>query len=860
MAEAFKPTPFGRYFLTALIARGGMAELYRAKLFGAGGFEKTIAVKKVLPQFSDNQEFLTMLSDEARLTVSLTHPNIVQLFDFGKIGNDYFIAMELVEGVDLKTFLTRMQERGQKIPIEIACHIMEEVCRGLQHAHAMKNSSGKPLHIVHRDISPQNILLSFNGEVKVTDFGIAKAASNITHTQTGMIKGKVAYMSPEQAEGLTLDGRTDIFAAGLVLYELLTQKILFDGESQFEILGKIKATHINPEMLPSTIPPELRAILAKALAHDVNDRYATASEFQKALHQYLAERHAGTSAETTALFLRELFADKIEERESQLEVPIDPKLKLELASQSGGIALPDISIDEAGATEVVDTVKLTSTGALLKAARRMSWPLFGISFVLFFFADFFKPAFWLAPILMLLSAGTAITLYFSSIKRYLTVNPLPRVLRSKVGESFVFAFTSAIIWGIATIISAFTPPQGLLAANIKPVGTLQEQLFQLRSELTGLKSDLAKLEKSAAIVPNPKTPEEFYHNARQYQLQGKTAEAIDAYAAFLKQKPNYVDAHQSYQSLLLTAEGPEKVTGIYKEMQKESNNNPIVAAMAARLTPEDARIATLDELIKKFPEEYYLPYEQLKIYLDRGMGYLTTNEWIKAKKMYDTFIAHDADAILKVHILDSDILQKAQQSLVIFDTMYAKFGSLRTKNPITINHEQYRDSTSFTIYPQEADLQKILYALDSPAHFEETGVDYNILDLNTNKPSIRYQISLQVPPGKHVLYAKYIDSKGTESAIKEYPFEVFPFTVSVDPKAAIPGGRSSSVDVTVEVLHGAAITSFDYSIDNESLDQKNTGTKMTLKNLAKGSHMLFIRVHFANGTTSAVKQAPFYAL
>jgi hypothetical protein len=612
-------------------------------------------------------------------------------------------------------------------------------------------------------------------------------------------------------------------------------------------------------MLPSTIPPELRAILARALAHGVNDRYATAADFQKALHQFLAERHAGTSAETVAQFLREVFSDKIEARDARLEVPIDPKVKAELSAHSGGIAIPEMSLDSDAATEVVEAVKLTSTGAVLKSARRLFWPLFGVSFVLFFFADFFKPAFWLAPILMLLSAGTALTLYFSSIKRYLTVNPLPRVLRSKIGESFVFAFTSAIIWGIATIISAFTPPQGLLAANIKPVGTLQEQLFQLKTELSGLKSDLAKLEKTAAIVPNPKTPEEFYHNARQYQLQGKTAEAINAYAAFLKQKPNYVDAHQSYQSLLRTAEGPEKTTAVYEAMQKESNNNPIVAAMAARLIPEDARIATLDELIKKFPEEYYLPYEQLKIYLDRGMGYLTTNEWIKAKKLYDTFIAHDADAILKSHILDSDVLQKAQQSLVIFDTMYVKFGSLRTKNPITINHEQYRDSTSFTIFPQEADLQKILYALDSPSHFEETGVDYNTIDLNTNKPSIRYQISLQVPPGRHVLYAKYIDSKGTESAVKEYPFEVFPFTVSVDPKAAIPGGRDSSVDVAVEVLQGAAITSFDYSIDNESLDRKNTGTKMTLKNLAKGSHMLFIRVHFANGTISAVKQTPFYA-
>lgn len=859
MSETFKPTPFGRYYLTDLLARGGMAELYRAKLFGASGFEKTIAVKKVLPQFSDDQNFLTMLSDEARLTVTLSHPNIVQLFDFGKIGNDYFIAMELVEGVDLKTLLTRMQERGQKIPVAIACYIMEEVCRGLQHAHTMKDGGGKPLEIVHRDISPQNILLSFNGEVKVTDFGIAKAASNLTHTQTGMIKGKVAYMSPEQGDGLTLDGRTDIFSAGLVLYEILTQKILFDGDSQFEILGKIKATHINMEMLPSTIPAELRAILAKALAHDVSNRYTSAADFQKALHQYLADRHAGTSAEAIAQFLREIFADKIEAREGQLEIPIDPKLKLELASQSGGIALPDISIDEGGATEVVDTVKVSTTGAILKSARRICWPLFGISFALFFFADFFKPALWLAPILMLLSGGTALTLYLSSIKRYLTVNPLSRVLHSKVGESFVFALISSIIWGIATVISVFTPPQGLLAANIAPVGTLQEQLFQMKSELTGLKSDLAKLEKTAAIVPNPRTPEEFYHNARQYQVQGKTDDAINAYAHFLKLKPSYVDVHQSYQALLRNSVGAEKTATIYEQMVKDLDNNPTVAAMAARLKPEEQRITALDELIQKFPASYYLMYERLKVYLDRGMGYLTTNEWIKSKQFYDTFIQHDSDAVLKAHILDSDFLQKAQQDLVLFDTMYAKFGSLRTKNPITINHEQYQDSISFTIFPQEADLRKILYAVDSTSKFEETGVDYNVLDVNTGKPAQRYQISLKVPSGKHTLYAKYIDNNGVESAIKEYPFEIFPFIVSFDPKAAIPGGRESTVDVTVEVLQGAAITSFEYSIDSNTVNQKISGTKATLKNLSKGTHMLSVRAHFANGTTSAIKKTPFYA-
>ncbi len=857
MTDPFRPTPFGRYYLTELIARGGMAGLYRAKLFGAGGFEKTIAVKKVLPQFSDHQEFLTMLSDEARLTVSLTHPNIVQLFDFGKIGNDYFIAMEFVEGVDLKALLTRMQDRSQKIPVDIACYIMEEVCRGLQYAHAAKDGGGKPLGIVHRDISPQNILLSFNGEVKVTDFGIAKAASNITHTQTGMIKGKVAYMSPEQADGLDLDGRTDIFAAGLVLVEMLTQKLLFDGDSQFEILGKIKATHINPEMLPSAIPPELRVILANSLAHNVNDRLATAAEFQKALRRFMTECHAGTSAETVAHFLRGAFVDVIEAREGRLEPPIDPRLKAELAAQSGGMAIPEISIDSATATEVTEATKVTTTGAILRSARRISWPLFGVSLVLFFFADFFKPLLWLSPILMLLSAGTAITLYLASIKRYLTVNPLVRVLRSRVGESFVFALISAIVWGVATLISAFTPPQGLLAANIPPVGTLQEQLFRLKSELSGLKGELAKLEKTAAIVPNPKTPEEFYHNARQYQLQGKTGESIAAYGEFLKREPNDVDVHQTYQTQLQTAEGVEKVKAAYDGLKKQFPDNPVVAAMAARLLPEAERITMLDEWTQK-NKDPYLIYERLKVFLDRGLGFLTTTEWIKAKALYDELMKGDGPKILKTHFLDSEVLEKAMQGLTTFDIMYAKFGSLRAKNPIMINHEQYLSGVSVTILPQEASVKKILYAVDNPKTFSETGVDPNVQDITTGDPSVRNQIHLTIPPGRHTLYAKYIDSHGTESTVKEYPLEVLPFFVQIDMLSFEPSDTVRGFTAGFQVMKGFTIKEFDYSIDAETFNHKVQGDKVTITDVPRGVHTLNVRGILPDGKPTAVWKSPLY--
>lgn len=857
MGENFKPHVFGRYYLTELIARGGMAELYRAKLFGAGGFEKTLAVKRVLPQFVDDLQFVTMLTDEARLTVQLSHPNIVQVFDFGRIDDSYYIAMELLTGVDTKTLLNRMQERGEKIPQSVASWILAETCRGLQYAHSLKDGSGTKLNIVHRDVSPQNILLSFNGEVKVTDFGIAKAASNVTQTQTGMIKGKIAYMSPEQAEGLELDGRTDIFAAGLMLYEMLTGKLLFDGDSQFEILGKIRATHINLEMLPSSIPLPLRQMMAKALAHDRDARYATAGEFQKELGKYLAEAHPDMDAERFADYIRTTFADKVEERERHLETPVDPQIKAELATAASSANLGNVATDLMMETEVAGTEKMTTTGAVLKSARHISIPLFLVSFVLFFFADFFKPLLWLSPILMLLSAGTALTLYFSSIKKYLSANPLTRVIRSRVGEAFVFAMLSVVVWGIATVISAFTPPQGLLAANIPPVGTLQEQLFQLKSELSGLKSDLARLEKTAAINPSPKTAQDFYHNARQYQVQGNTRESITAYGEFLKREPNIVDAHQAYQTLLQTAGGAKKTKAAYAELTAQFSDNVIVAAMAARLLPEAERIAALDALIQK-SDNPFLIYERLKVYLDRGLGLLTTNEWIKAKSLYDDFIKREGQKVLKTHFLDGEALEKTTQGLTTFDVMYVQFGSLRTKTPIKINHEQYENGVSFTIWPQESKLKKILYTVDSPKNFLETGSDPNVKDPFTDEPSLNYHVVLQVPPGKHTLYAKYIDSNSVESAMQEYPFELLSFFVGIDPLPIDPSKPTRGISVTLRPSKGFSFKGFEYSIDKETFENKVSGTTTTLTGIPKGNHTLFVRGITADGKITATFKMPLY--
>jgi len=233
------PQTFGKYTLVERIAAGGMAEVYRAKIYGVAGFEKTLAIKRILPHFAGDKGFVQMFVREANVAVRLSHANVVHVFELGRVGEDYYIALEFVEGKDLKTLIRKAAERNATLPPALSAFIAQKICAGLHAAHTATDDAGQPLGIVHRDVSPHNVLLSWNGEVKVADFGIAKLQSASRHTRTGTIKGKLAYMSPEQSEGdPSIDARSDIFAMGIVLYEMLTGSKPFDGETDREILKK----------------------------------------------------------------------------------------------------------------------------------------------------------------------------------------------------------------------------------------------------------------------------------------------------------------------------------------------------------------------------------------------------------------------------------------------------------------------------------------------------------------------------------------------------------------------------------------------------------------------------------------------
>ncbi|MBK6688661.1 MAG: serine/threonine protein kinase [Deltaproteobacteria bacterium] len=315
-----KPVKFGRYLLLDRINVGGMAEVFRGKTGGVEGFERMVALKRILPNIAADPDFITMFVDEAKLAVQLQHANIAQIYDLGKVDEIYFIAMEYISGVDLRTMWDRARNRNRLLPIAMSCHIMQKACEGLDAAHRKKDQDGVDISLVHRDVSPQNVLISFEGEVKIIDFGIARAAGKVSKTQAGVLKGKFGYMSPEQVRGVDLDNRSDIFACGVVLYELLVGDRLFLGESDFSTLEKVR----NVEMVPPTrlnknLSPQLERIVMKALAKNREDRYRWASEMAEDLQRYLFSTNQPFARTDLQRYMAQHFKEELVKEKARLD-------------------------------------------------------------------------------------------------------------------------------------------------------------------------------------------------------------------------------------------------------------------------------------------------------------------------------------------------------------------------------------------------------------------------------------------------------------------------------------------------------------------------------------------------------------
>jgi serine/threonine-protein kinase len=309
-----------RYTITERLDHGGMAEVFRGVAESMEGFKKSVAIKRILPNLTKNQKFVSMFLDEARLSLFLQHANIVQVFDISRTpDNAYFLVMEYVDGCNLKALIERQKQKSKRIEVAHSIYLMIECCKALQYAHSLDHpETNEPLGIVHRDISPPNILLSKNGEIKLVDFGLAKANSQIESTDPGVVKGKFSYLSPEAASGLEVDHRADVFAVGIILWELFTGRRLFYGDTDYQTVELVRQARVpsiaalNPE-----IEPELEGVVRKALARTPDDRYQNANDMGDALAQYLFSRRMKVTARDIAALVRDTQVEMMRKRSAE---------------------------------------------------------------------------------------------------------------------------------------------------------------------------------------------------------------------------------------------------------------------------------------------------------------------------------------------------------------------------------------------------------------------------------------------------------------------------------------------------------------------------------------------------------------
>ncbi|MBK8011882.1 MAG: serine/threonine protein kinase [Deltaproteobacteria bacterium] len=320
MSQDFEAQALGRYLLLDRISVGGMAEVYRGLSSGAAGFERMVALKRILPEIASDPDFVEMFIQEAKLAVQFQHANIAQVYDLGEVDRRYFIAMEYVSGVDVRTIWNAARRRRRLLPVAMSCHILQKCCEGLDAAHRKTNDRGEPLGLVHRDVSPQNVLVSFEGEVKVIDFGIAKVASHVSKTAGGALRGKFGYMSPEHVRGLPVDRRADIFACGVVFYELLIGRRLFLGDSEFSTLENIrKMPIVPPSEINRRLPPALDEIVLKALARNPEERFSWAGEMAEALQRFLFASEQSFTRTDLLRYMHEHFEEELAEERARLE-------------------------------------------------------------------------------------------------------------------------------------------------------------------------------------------------------------------------------------------------------------------------------------------------------------------------------------------------------------------------------------------------------------------------------------------------------------------------------------------------------------------------------------------------------------
>ncbi|MBI3182519.1 MAG: serine/threonine protein kinase [Myxococcales bacterium] len=364
---------YGQYYLVRKLAEGGMAEIFLAKQVGAEGFERNVVVKRMLRHLSQVPDFVGMFLDEARLAARLAHQNIVQINDLGLVDGCYFLCMEYLPGEDFATILRLVGRRKERLPLNIALHIVTQAARGLHFAHEFVDEAGKPLNVVHRDVSPSNIFVTYEGQVKVLDFGIAKAETRITNTTAGVVKGKYLYMSPEQARSAPVDRRADVFALGITLYEAITGVRPYARDNDLAILNAVLECEYEPvrKVRPDT-PAEVEQIIHKAMAPRTAERYQTAAELAAELERYTLATTSASGGEQIAVYLRSLLGEQ--RLQSKTRIPSLPSLR-EAGSAVRGFSKPDIpALVNGPGPENTSTVTAGSASTMVVGAQGNAAP------------------------------------------------------------------------------------------------------------------------------------------------------------------------------------------------------------------------------------------------------------------------------------------------------------------------------------------------------------------------------------------------------------------------------------------------------------------------------------------------------
>lgn len=347
----------GRYELIELLGVGGMAEVFRARCSGPGGFERTVVVKRILPANCEDPEFVRMFVAEAKILGMLHHPNVVQAYDFGEADGTLFLVLEYVDGPSVARVLRAVRAMRTMMPVAVAAHFAHEVCRALDYVHTLPGSDGEPLHVIHRDVTPSNIVLTSSGGLKLLDFGVAKYGASETRTQHGTVKGKPAYLAPEAVEGKAIDGRVDLFSLGVVLYEMLTATDLFGAENELITLHRVLEMPIQPpSAVRPDVPPELDAIVMKALQRDPEQRYASAAEMARALDEFVIASRL--HMDQVVAFVRDVQAELARAKPTVAEM---------LAAASGSAPTELDAVPEGGATkrDIALRFRMSRLGRLL---------------------------------------------------------------------------------------------------------------------------------------------------------------------------------------------------------------------------------------------------------------------------------------------------------------------------------------------------------------------------------------------------------------------------------------------------------------------------------------------------------------